>query len=405
VKSITERLDLIGPVRFAILLILIPASLFYFAAGIYAASGLDPLQIMSGKHSLGDDFVTFLAAAHLALSGTPELAYDLETIVPLEHVIAGPYSEPTAWHYPPTFMLAMVPFALVPFPASLFLWLLVPLIALAWLVQRLFHTIAYSWLLPIFPSSVVCLVSGQNGFLNAFLIGFGLLKLEERPVLAGIAFGLLTWKPHLAFPVFIALAAGRHWTALGSACGTAVAMVVASVAVLGLAPWYAFFDNFAYVKDILDSGAMPWDRMPSVYVSARLLGFDVLGARALQILVALAAIATMAAIWYRSTDPNWRGAALVAALPLATPYLFDYDLVVLTFAVAWLLNGCLRDGWRLGDTAILLAVWIGPAVSWPLTERGGEPFLPLVFALLLAAICRRAFPKPAMASVPEPRTV
>ena len=71
----------------------------------------------------------------------------------------------------------------------------------------------------------------------------------------------------------------------------------------------------------------------------------------------------------------------------------------------WLIDACLKDGWRTGDTTILVAAWFGPALSWPLVKNGYPPFMPVVFALLLAAIWRRAFPKPALSAVPEARAV
>jgi hypothetical protein len=78
---------------------------------------------------------------------------------------------------------------------------------------------------------------------------------------------------------------------------------------------------------------------------------------------------------------------------------------MMSFAVFWLLEACLREGWRPGDTALLLATWAGPALSWPLLKLGAPPFLPLVFALFLVAIWRRAFPPTALAPVPSPGAV
>ncbi len=404
-STLTSKLDRIGPIRFAILLVLVPASLFYLAAGLYAASGLDPLHIVKDHRSLGDDFVTFWAASRLALDGVPALAYDTSVLFDLERMVAGPHTKFTPWHYPPTFMLAVMPAALLEFHIALYFWLLIPLVALSWLTQELFRTRTFAWTLPLYPSAVLCLVSGQNGFLTALLIGAMLFHLERRPIVAGVLCGLLTWKPHLAALLFAALIAGGYWRALASAAATAIALIVASVAVLGLAPWYAFLGNLAYVTALLDTGGLPWERMPSVYVSARLVGFDVTAARFAQAIAALAALAAVCAIWYRGAALAWRGATLVAALPLVTPYVFDYDLVVLVFAVAWLLLACLKDGWQPGDTAVLVAAWIGPALSWPLVKLGAPPFMPLVFVALLVVICRRAFPRGVSTRVPSPSAV
>jgi Glycosyltransferase family 87 len=406
VSTLASRLDRIGPARFALVLVLLPVSLFYLAAGLYVTSGLDPLGIHDKTtHISGDDFVTFWAAAHFALDGIPTWAYDPVKMHAAEIAVTGPLTKFTPWHYPPTFMLAVIPLGLVPFHLALYFWLLIPLVALSWLAQELFRTPTFSWALPMFPSAVLCLVSGQNGFLTALLIGAMLFHLERRQFIAGVLCGLLTWKPHLAALLFVVLAAGGYWRALASAAATALVLVAASVAVLGLAPWYAFFGNLAYVTQLLDTGGLPWARMPSVYVSARLAGLDIAAARIIQVIVAAAALAAVCAIWYRGASLAWRGAALIAALPLVTPYVFDYDLVALYFAMAWLLGACLKDGWQPGDTAVLLAAWIGPALSWPLIKLGGPPFMPVVFAAFLAVVWRRAFPLGMPARVPQPRTV
>lgn len=398
--ALTRRFERIGRLRFAVLLVLLPASLFYLAAGLYAVFGRALPNGLEAHGFNSNDFVTFWTASHLALSGTPELAYDPDLMRAVQRSITGSATQFTPWHYPPTFLLAVLPLALLPYGAALILWLIVPLAALAWLAQRLFRSSAHAWALPIFPAAVVCIVSVQNGFLTAFLIGAALLHLERRPVLAGICCGLLTWKPHLAGLLFVALLAGGYWRALASAAMTALVLAAVSVVVLGPAPWQAFIANLPYVTGLLEGGALPAARMPSVYVSVRLLGADLGMARVLQAAVALAALATVCAVWYRGAALPWRGAAIAAALPLLTPYVFDYDLVLLAFAFAWLSEACLREGWQPGDTALLVALWIGPALSWPLLELGGPPFLPLVFALLLYAVWRRAFPRAVLAPVP-----
>jgi hypothetical protein len=399
-------LDQIGRVRFALVLVLLPVSLFYLAAGLYVTSGLDPLNLHDKTtHISGDDFVTFWAGARFALEGVPTWAYDPVKLHAAEIAVTGPLTKFTAWHYPPTFMLAVMPLGLVPFNVALYLWILVPLIALSWLTQDLVRMPKFAWVLPLFPSAVLCLVSGQNGFLTALLIGAMLLHLDRRPLVAGVFCGLMTWKPHLAGLVFAVLIAGGHWRALAAATVSALLLVAASIAVLGLAPWYAFFANLPYVTHLLDSGSLPWHRMPSVYVSARFIGLDIATARIVQAIVAVAALAAACAVWYRGAALPWRATALIAALPLVTPYLFDYDLVVMYFAIAWLLSACLRDGWQAGDTSVMAAIWIGPALSWPLLKLGGPPFMPIVFAALLAIAWRRAFPLDASSQVQYPRTV
>ena len=45
------------------------------------------------------------------------------------------------------------------------------------------------------PTTTICLVAGQSGFLLAALLVGGLQLVARRPILAGILFGSLTYKP------------------------------------------------------------------------------------------------------------------------------------------------------------------------------------------------------------------
>ena len=54
------------------------------------------------------------------------------------------------------------------------------------------------------PSLWWVLGLGQNSFLSASLVGGGLLALPRHKVLAGLAFGLLCYKPHLGLLIPVA---------------------------------------------------------------------------------------------------------------------------------------------------------------------------------------------------------
>jgi hypothetical protein len=70
-------------------------------------------------------------------------------------------------------------------------------------------------------------------------------------------------------------------------------------------------------------------KMQSVFAAARLLGSPMLVAYTLQALVALAAAAVVAWVWRRPTgDPDLKNATLMAATPLSTAFIFDYDLLL-----------------------------------------------------------------------------
>ena len=162
---------------------------------------LSPRLIDPNGKPIGTDFMNVWAAGKLALAGDPGAAYDYARHHEVQRQ-ALPYpddQEPTyfGWHYPPFFILAAALLALVPYGAALAAWtaLTLPtyLAAIRAIVphrRSLFFALA-------FPAVFVNLAHGQSGFSEAGLLGLGLLQLETRPVLAGVLFGLLDYKPQI----------------------------------------------------------------------------------------------------------------------------------------------------------------------------------------------------------------
>jgi hypothetical protein len=140
--------------------------------------------------------------------------------------------------------------------------------------------------------------------------------------------------------------------------------------------------------------------MPTVYAAARLFTLDIVTARLLQTLASVAMVAMVCAIWYRRAPLAWRGAALTLALPLATPYCFDYDLVVLILPIAWLAQATMREKALPVDLTLLTLAWFSPALFWVIAMAGGPPLMPLILIALIVLVWRHAF-----AAMPEPLAV
>lgn len=385
------RLDRLGRWRFALAFAGILFGLLYLSVGLYSAWRLEGPGLVNAGLPLGRDFVAFWSASAVAIDGAPEAVFDLKKIHAYQNAVVGRAVDPTAWHYPPTFLLAVLPLAHFSYVIALGLWLLAPLVAF-WLVLRgLYGSAAFASVLFLFPGVTLSVVSGQNGIITAALLGAALMALDSRPALAGIFFGLLTYKPHLAALIFPALFVGRYWQALAVAIATGIAMIVASLAVFGTPVWLAFFNNFGFLTHILDSGALPWVRMPTVYAAMRVIGFDAAAGRVFQIAATAACLVFVCIVWYRRAPIAWRGSALALAVPLATPYAFDYDLVLLTLPLAWLAQDVLRDRASLTDEVLLAAAWASPALFWVIVMAGGPPLMPLLLAALLAVVWRRVF--------------
>ena len=87
------------------------------------------------------------------------------------------------------------------------------------------------------PTTVIGIVSGQSGLVAAALFAGGLRLAADRPATAGVALGLLSYKPQLGLLIPVALVASRRWRTLGAAAATAIFMIIATSALFGPAIW------------------------------------------------------------------------------------------------------------------------------------------------------------------------
>ena len=130
-------------------------------------------------------------------------------------------------------------------------------------------------------------------------------------------------------------------------------------------------------------------KLQSVFAAARLLGSPMLVAYSLQALVALAAAAAIAWIWRRPRgDPDVKNAALLAATPLSTAFIFDYDLMLLAPAIAWLARKGLTDAALPYERTILVAAFLAPFVSRVVGMHTHLLLAPIFIAALFLVIVR-----------------
>jgi alpha-1,2-mannosyltransferase len=352
------------------------------------------LVSMSGL-PFGSDFITFWAASHLALAGEPAAAFDMARIVAAEKLAVPANDGIFLWHYPPSFQLFVLPLSLLPYLAAYSLWVLTTLAALALVVRRAAPSPYMLPLLVTFTGTYFNFFHGQNGFLTAALFGGGLLLLRERPILAGVLLGLMSYKPQFGLLLPVALIAGRQWTAFIAAACSTLALAATSWAVLGGEVWIAFWKNLPFVQGILADGRLPWPKIPSVFVALRTLGLDQTGAYTGQGMVAVFVAITIAWIWKLQAGSRVAIAALMAGAPLMSPYVFDYDLALLAVPIALLAWDGVARGWHKGEREVLVLAFFTPAlvssIGYAITLQLGPLFIGALFAIAV----RRALRAPA----------
>jgi hypothetical protein len=339
---------------------------------------------------LGRDFVNYWAGGHLAAQGRAGQAYDIKGFLAFERAHTAANANFKWFAYPPTTLLLCLPLAAFGFFAAYVAWLAAGTLACFVLLRRTLD--ARLALLASFapPAAFMNAISGQNGQFSAALLAGGVLLLEQNPLLAGGLFGAMVFKPHLALLVPVALAAGGYWRAFAAAAGTALVCILLSILLFGPGIWSDFAHNAPINARLMEYGVNFWHRMPTVFSAARLAGLTTSAAYGLQIVSCVGAAILVAWIWRRATVPALRGAALIVAVFLATPYAWDYDMISLTFAAAWLAAEGQRQGflsWEKTALALLLAM---PLLVSPLASHTPFQMGPWILWAMLLLIARRA---------------
>src|SRR5262249_48902022 len=193
-------------------------------------------------------------------------------------------------------------------------------------------------------------------FLTAALLGGALHLLDRKPWLAGILIGVLAYKPQFGLLIPIALLAGQRWNTIAAAVLTIAALVAASFATLGGDVWHAFIDSTKFTQTIvLEQGDTGWEKIQSIFSAARSFGANVPTAWAMQGALALLLAASLAWLWHGDAAFELKAAALAIGSLLATPYVLDYDLVVLAVPIALFARHGFPRGFRDYEISLLAA--------------------------------------------------
>lgn len=346
---------------------------------------------------LGIDFSGIWVAGREVLAGAPTRPYDHAAHAAAQQAAFGTADIFLPWPYPPLFLPVAAALGRLPYLAALALWQGITLALYAAVTHQATRgagsrRIGLLLAALSFPAVAINLMHGQNGLLTAALLGAGGLLLPHRPVLAGIALGLLVYKPQFALMWPLALLAGWHWRAILSATVTAATITAATVWAYGMGPWHAFVAGLPWTRIVvLERGGLESYKLNSAFAAMRLVGGSLAEAYAVQLLVAVVAAATLVAVWRQPLDGRIKLAGLATATLLATPYSVDYDLTLLGPALAALAALGVARGFGPYEVTALALVWVMPFAARPAAMVLHLPLGFIVIAALHAYLVARAF--------------
>lgn len=346
----------------------------------------------------GVDFSVFWAASYVMLHGSPWQVYDygLFEKIELAH-FDFPRGSFAPWLYPPTFLLLVTPFAMLPpvLAYALFIGASALLFVVAALrvsgLSSCLNGSRIGWLLiAACPCVFIAAVCGQNSIFTGALAAFALYWIDRKPVRAGLCMGLLAIKPQMAllFP-FVLIAAGA-WRALGAAAISATLFGSVSAFVCGAQCLRPFLLITSVTRElILEHGGHYWAASPTTFAALRAGGVPLTLAYLGEACVALIAAAAACHVWKTTRDMRLRAAILVVASLIANPYVWHYELAWLGIALACLTSIGLSKGWLRGEQEIIVLAWLLPVYELFNRVTHLPQIGPVVLLLTLLIILRR----------------
>ncbi|MEK7265873.1 MAG: glycosyltransferase family 87 protein [Pseudomonadota bacterium] len=342
---------------------------------------------------LGTDFMAFHVAGGVANAEGGAAAFDAQKQY-AEHQRALGEETPPFWPYlyPPAFLFVAMALASLPYLAGWFVWMGATLSLYAGAMQKLAPGGLAALLALSLPAVYSNFLHGQNGFLIAALFAFGLHSLfAGRSIIAGIALGLIAIKPQYGLLIPVALAAGGCWRAFAAASACVAAQIIVPALAFGPEVWTGFFETMRSARtEIVEAGAIGFEKIQSVFAQARLLGAPVSLAYALQGAVALSLGVALFRLWRGKAAPEIKGAGLIIAAILATPYAVDYDLVILAPAMAFLIREGLKAGFLPYEKTILLFAAFAPVIARGIGSATHISLGMLALVALFSLVLRRA---------------
>jgi hypothetical protein len=341
------------------------------------------IHLLLAPVRLNSDFMAFWSFPRFAAVHDVRLIYDAASLKAFQQALYPGFDSFYPYLYPPTLLLPIWWLRFLPFGAAELVWTAAGLLLLAASVPLLFarHRLAVLAALLASPAALISMATGETAFFTTALAlaGFGLLP--KRPVLAGIAFGLLTLKPQLGVLIPFFLLARWEWRAIAAACATAGALIALSCLVLPPEMWRLWFATLPqYQSDYFNATALNLNIIATPAANLVVLGAPPGFAWAAQLLCGLGVAAAVVWLARRAPYPFAVAAVLVGTF-LAQPHAYAYDSVLIPAAMALCLTPR-TPGWAI---ALGVLVYVAPLLLLSAWSHWFLYAFPLA-ALLLAMI-------------------
>jgi alpha-1,2-mannosyltransferase len=160
--------------------------------------------------------------------------------------------------------------------------------------------------------------------------------------------------------------------------------VLAVTPAFGADVWATFLVSTKFSRSVvLEQGCSCWHKIQSAFSWVRMWGGSVPLAYAVQGAV------TLGWLWRTRASFPLQAAALLIGTVLATPYVLDYDLVLLTPAIAFLAIDGAKRGFAPWQKTLLAALWLLPLAARSVAQATLIPLaVPLILVVLIVLLRR-----------------
>ena len=273
--------------------------------------------------------------------------------------------------YPPFYYAAISPLSKLAYPTAMRVWLFLMvgfLIAgLLWLKRSLNVHNGILLVACLAAPLLLSLTTGQKSSVLFFVLvsTFCLLR-SNKPFLAGAAFGLIAFKPHLGIPIGLFMLARRQWSFVTGCLLMVGCLVVASLAT-GMDNCADYFSLTLGFTDYVHNGGYHLEQGFSLWSAWQLALSDRTLAKFFTVTFSLIVIGGTAFLLRKPEchqgDNLLRSfSAMILATVLVSPHLYAYDLAMLlvpTILLSHLAIRRMESLWQLVPVIALGIVLFG----------------------------------------------
>ena len=304
----------------------------------------------------GTDFLHFYTLGNIALQKRGELLYNIQAQATLLQKLvpeaAGNVYVPL---YGPQVSLLFVPFARIPYPTALTIWLLLNAViygACVYLVWKQCSNLqGEPWTVLVaalaFPGFFHLILWGQTSALALLCFTLAFLALiKNRPYLAGLAIGSLIFKPQLALAATVIFLFAREWKLIATAILAALAQLTVGWLYYGAPVMSEYLRSLRHVGDVMALLEPRPYQMHSLRAFWSLLIPWTPPAFALYALTAATILSLSVRCWRSTATLGMRYSGLMLATVLVAPHLTVYDLLILAPAFLLMADWAVVGGRR-----------------------------------------------------------